>query len=36
MKKILPLLVIGAGLALIARRHHAHLRWRDPDDWDAW
>ena len=35
--KILPLLVIALGVALVAKRHHrAHLKWRDPDDWDAW
>ena len=32
--KILPLLVIALGVALVARRHHrAHLKERD---WDAW
>ena len=32
--RILPLLVIAVGVALIARRHHnTHLKERD---WDAW
>ena len=32
--KILPLLVIAVGVALIARHHRrAHLKERD---WDAW
>jgi len=32
--KILPLLVIALGVALLAGRHHrAHLK---EDNWDAW